>query len=366
MRLEKGEISSSQLMFLISCFIQAGLFPLSVAYPIAKHDTWLAVIAAFIMGIFIVLIYLALASIFPGKNLVQINDLIYGPYFGKFVSLQYIYFFIISLSGYLWFIGDFVLTYIMPETPIVVIMIMFIFICAWAVRKGIEVIARVSVLFVFIPGVIILLTFALLLKDIEFTNFLPMFEISLGDFIQSTNIIMHVSVCEVIVFLMVIPYMNKPKQVKRSVILGIISGGLILLAGAIRNIASLGPLAAIVTSPSLQAVRLINIGKIITRLEVLVAMAQILLLFIIASVFYYAAVLSIAQITKLRTYLPVVLPIGIIGITLSIISYDSRMQFSYSTMYITPVLSMYLYIVLPLLSLIMAKLRKLPQRKGRN
>ncbi|MCO5387481.1 endospore germination permease [Desulfosporosinus sp.] len=366
MRLERGEISSSQLMFLISCFIQGGLFPLSFSYSISKHDTWLALIAAFIIGIFIVLIYIALASKFPGKNIIEINDLIYGPYFGKLVSLQYIYFFIISLSGYLWFIGDFVLTFIMPETPIIVIMTMFTFICAWAVRKGIEVIARLSVIFVFIPGIIILLTFALLLKNMEFTNFLPVFEVPLEDFIQSTNIIMHISVCEVLVFLMVIPYMNKPKQAKRSVLLGIISGGLILLTGIVRNIAALGPLSEIVTDPSLLTVSLINIGKIISRLEVLVSMAEILLLFIITSVFYYAAVLSVAQITKLRSYLPVVIPIGIIGISLSLISYDSRMQFSYSTMYITPLLSMHIYIVIPLMSLIVAKLRKLPQRNGRN
>ena len=361
MKLEKGEISSSQLSFLVSGFVSGGLLSLSFADTISKHDTWLAVLAALTIGLLFTLVHMALVSKFPGKNLVQINDLIYGPYLGKLVSLQYIALFIIALSGYLWFISDFVLTFIMPETPIIVIMIMFTFVCAWAVRQGIEVMARISIAFVLIPALIVFLTFALLLKDMELTNFLPIFEIPLGELIQSTHIILHVSFSEVVVFLMVIPYMNRPNQAKKSVLTGMLIGGMILLTISIRNIATLGPLNAIVISPSLEAVRLINIGKFITRLEILVAMSQILSLFLTTCVFYYASVLGIAQITKLRSYVPLVLPLGIIGISLSLISYESRMQMSYSSMYITPIFSTWLFFIIPLLSLLVAILRKLPK-----
>ncbi len=361
MKLEKGEISSSQLMFLIGGFIQGGLLTLSFAYPISKQDTWLAVIAALIIGLLIVLIYSSLASKFPGKNLVQINDLIYGPYLGKLVSVQYIWFFLTLISVYLWFIGDFVLTFIVPETPIVVIISMFTFICTWAVRQGIEVIARMSVVFIFITSLIVLLTFALLFKDMEFTHFLPILEVPLGDFIQSTHIIMHVSFGELVVFLMVIPAINNPKQTKKSILLGMLIGGIALLIGTIRNIAVLGPLSSIVTSPSLEAVRLINIGEVITRLEVLVAMAQTLLMFIITSVVFYATVLSIAQLLKLRSYVPLTLPIGIIAIALALISFESSMQLRHSSMYITPVFTLWFYVIIPILSLIVAKLRKLPR-----
>jgi len=334
---------------------------MSFVYPISNHDTWLALLASLIFGLFFAQVYIALAKIFPGKNLVQINDLIFGAYLGKLISLQYIYLFITLLSIYIWFMGDFVLTYIMPETPILLILVMFTFIAAWAVRQGIEVIARTSIPFGLISALFVFLTFVLLSKDMDFTNLLPIFEVPLTDFIQSTHIITHITFSEVLVFLMVIPYSNEPKQVKKSVLWGLLMGGLVLLAATIRNIAALGPLSSVVTSPSLEAVRLINIAKIISRLEILVAMAQILLLFLIASVLYYAAVLSLAQITKLRSYLPLVLPIGIIAITLALISYGSSMQLSYSSMYITPIFSVWFYFILPLISLIVAKLRKLPK-----
>ncbi|KGK81970.1 spore gernimation protein [Desulfosporosinus sp. HMP52] len=366
MRLEKGVISSLQLFFLVNCFIQGALLPLTFAYPISKHDTWLAVIAAMIIGSVIALVYISLANLFPGKNFVQINDLIYGPYLGKFISSQYSLFFLITLSGYLWFIGDFVLTFIMPETPMSFIMIMFAFVCAWAVRQGIEVIARMSVVFAFIPAIIVFITSAMLLKEMKFTNFLPVLEIPIRDLIQSTHIITHISFSQVLVFLMIIPSLNEQRRAKKPILLGMISAGLILVIGTLRNIATLGPLSPVVTSPSMEAVRLIDIGKILTRLEIFVAMAQILLLFTISCIFYYAAVLSIAQMTKLRTYQPLVVIIGVLSIVLALISYQSRMQLSYSIMYNTPIISLHFYLVLPFMSLIVAKLRKLPQNNGRN
>lgn len=361
MKLEKGEISSSQLMFLTGSFVQGGLLSLSYAFPLAKHDTWLVVSAALILGMFFALLYLAIANRFPGKNIIEINDLVFGPYLGKLVSLLYISLFLTILSINLWFIGDFVLTYIMPETPVVLILIMFTFICAWAVRLGIEVIARVSILFFILTYLIMALTIGLLLKDMDFTNLLPIFELSLRDFIQSTHIILHVSFTSVIIFLMIIPSLNNPKKAKKPFLLGMMMGGMFMITGSLRDITTLGPLCGVVTSPSMEAVRIISIAKILTRLEVLIAMAQIILLFIIASLFYYAVAVSIAQLTKLRTYVPLVYPLGIISVTLTLTSYESRMQLSYYTMHITPMYSLLFYLIIPLTTLVVAILRKLPK-----
>lgn len=83
--------------------------------------------------------------------------------------------------------GDFLLTYIIPQTPLVVVLIMFTFVSAWAVRAGLEVIARISIIFVALTNVILISTVLLLLKDMKFTNFLPIFSIPLKDFIQGTH-----------------------------------------------------------------------------------------------------------------------------------------------------------------------------------
>lgn len=45
MRLEKGEISSSQLMFLVAGFIQGSVLLVAFTDRITKHDTWLAILS---------------------------------------------------------------------------------------------------------------------------------------------------------------------------------------------------------------------------------------------------------------------------------------------------------------------------------
>jgi len=364
MKLEKGELSSTQLMFLVAGFIQGSLLTLSFSKEVVKHDIWIAAIASFLLNLPLAFVYLTLALKFPGQNLIQINDNIFGPYLGKLVSLQYICLFFMIIAANLWFVGDFIITFFMPETPILVVMIMFTFICAWAVRAGIEVFARMSFLLVLMTSLTALITFALLLKDTKFSYFLPIFEVPIYDFLHGTHILMAIPFNEVFVFTMVIPYVNKLKQVKSSVLYGLIIGGITFLIVVIRNTAVLGPISNIVTSPSMETVRLIDIGKIISRLEAIVAIAFLVTMFLKVAVFYYATVLGIAQLLKLRSYVPLVIPIGILGIIIAL-SYESSIQFIYTATNTYPIFSLPFYVVLPVLSLLIAKLRKLPKQKER-
>lgn len=237
---------------------------------------------------------------------------------------------------------------------------MFAFICAWGVRAGIEVITRMSIILVLVTILITLTTFIFLLNEMKFSNLLPIFDIPIYDFIHGVNIMMAIPFNEVIVFMMVIPYANKMKQVKNSVLFGLTIALMSSLIVVIRNTLVLGPLADIVVSPSMEAVRLIDIGEIIERLEALVGIGLILTMFLKVSVFYYATVIGMAQLLKLRSYVPLVIPVGIIRITLAL-SNESSIKFNYTAMNTYPIFSLPFYIVLPLMSLLIAKIRKLPK-----
>jgi spore germination protein KB len=95
-----------------------------------------------------------------------------------------------------------------------------------------------------------------------------------------------------------------------------------------------------------------------------VAIVLLVTLFIKTSVFYYATVLSTAQLFNLRSYLPLVLPIGIICIAVAIMAADSTMEQAYSAtdvwlFYMTPI-----EILLPLITLLIAKIRGLSEKQG--
>lgn len=364
MKIEKGEISSSQLMFLVIGLIQGSNLVMTYLYGITNHDTWLAVLVAFVISFPFVWIDIALAQKFSGKNLIQINDIIYGSYLGKLISTLYILFFLLLNALNIRYIGAFFTTYIMPETPIIAIIIMFTFVCAWAVRNGLEVIARSSFILVVITALLIIFDTVLLLKDMKLTNFLPIFDLSLKDFIQGTQLVVSIPFTQIVVFLMFIPFVNNIKQAKGSIVLGVIIGGISLLITVIRDIATLGIMANIMVSPTFEAVRLIEIAKILTRLDILVAIGLLVIMFLRVSIFYYATVLSIAQIFNLRSFVPLVFPIGIIIISLTMLLFDSSMEHTYSTSNFYPIYSFPFQILIPPISLFIAKIRGLPKKQG--
>lgn len=363
MKIEKGEISSSQLTFLMIGFMQGAHLLITFTAGITKHDTWLAVLAALTISLPFVLIYVALAQKFPGKNLVQINDIIYGPYLGKLVSTLYICYFLLLASLNLRTVFTFFGTFIMPETPMVVFLIMFIFICAWAVRNGIETIARCSLILIVIAGALILIAFILLLNQMEITNFLPVFEVPPQKFIQGTHIVTALPFTQTVVFLMIIPYMNKIKEAKKSMVMGLILGGIQLLIVVIQDTAVLGITETIMVLPSFESTRLIDIANVLTRLDVLVAVVLLVTLFLRISIFYYAVVLGIAQMFKLRSYVSLVLPIGIIIISVSILIYDSTMVQAAAVASTYLVYSFPFHFILPILSLLIAWIRGIPKKR---
>ncbi|NBJ15500.1 MAG: GerAB/ArcD/ProY family transporter [Dehalobacter sp. 4CP] len=362
MRLERGIISSSQLMFLVAGYVQGSVLVVSYSNAITKQYTWLVVLSGLVISIPVAMAYVALARKFPSKNLVQINNIVYGSYLGKLVSALYIWFFYSVSCLMLTYVGNIIKNYMMPETPKFAICILFACICAWAVRNGIEVLARTSVIFDMIVLSVILITFVLLLKDMEITNFLPFLGLSLKDFIQGTHIMVAIPFCQIVVFLMIIPYVNKGVEAKKSVVLGLIIGGVSILIDTVRNTAVLGVASAIMVSPSIESVRLIDLAEIITRLEMLVIIIFLITMFIKITVMYYATVFAIAQSFNLRSYKPLVLPIGSLIISFSMMIFDSSAENVEFGTRIGPIFTLPFELGLPLLTFLVAKIRKLPKK----
>ncbi|AFL99160.1 MULTISPECIES: endospore germination permease [Desulfitobacterium] len=362
-KFEKEIISSSQLNFLVIGFVTGGLVTVPYSTQIINQDNWLAVIIAFILSLPMVLVYIHLAQRFPKNNLIEIHDIVYGPFVGKLISATYIIFVFNLLIYNLVYVGDFSLTYLLPETPMWIVLLMFTFVCTWAVRSGLEVIVRVNPLFVAITLFITFSTMILLIPEMDFSNLIPLFDTPMPDFIQGVHVMLTIPYLEIVIFLFFLPSVNNTKQIPRSILFGFSFGSLFLLLPIIRNTTVLGPLVGMLTSPSYESIRLIDIGNFLTRLEVLYAIALIIMLFIKSSLFYYVTVLSIAQLLRLHSYLPLVVPLGIIGICLSLIVHEPSLLNIDTTVDVWPFFALPFEVFLPILTLLLAKFRKLPKQK---
>lgn len=364
MRLEDGKISESQLVYLMLGFTIGS----SVLLPpgaLAGQDGWIAVLIGLMEGLAFALVYSTLASRFPGKTLVQINDAVCGPYLGKLVSIAFIWFLFHLGSLVVGNFTDFLTAVIMPETPEVVFAILIMLTCASAVRNGIEILARCSQ--VLVPLVLLIIAFdgILLLPESDPRNLQPVLATPVGRLLWAAHGTAAFPFAETVAFLMVIPFVNRGNQAARPVITALTISGLLFAAIAARNIAVLGAAADLFPYPSFEAVRRINIAHILTRLEVLVAMNFMTMGFLKISVTLYGTVLGTAQLLGLRSYRPLVLPIGVLMIILSRINFDSivdNIKFSEATY---PIYAMPFELGIPLLTLLVAVARGLPRDQGK-
>ncbi len=364
MKLEKGVITNAQLTYLILSFLESTVVSMNFSYGVSKQDTWIAALTALVITIPILLGYTTIARKYPGKNLVQINDEALGPFVGRLVSALYIWFLFELMIHYAYFFNSFWITYIMAETPRIAFVIMIVAVSAYAVWSGIETIARCSVIFTIIVAATVIFVIALLLKDIKISHFLPILDLSPKNFIQSVHIILTIQFCDLLAFLMIFPYTKDNTKIRKPLLFAFGIGTFMMLVVILINTAVLGARMMNSTSVSFAITREIDIGHILTRLDVMVALTLLVTVFIKITVFYYVTVLGLAQLLRLRSYRPLIVPIGLIAIAISANLYPSDMEQVYAARYIWPFNAAFFEIVLPLLTLIVIALRKLFKNTG--
>ncbi|MDP4146215.1 MAG: endospore germination permease [Bacillota bacterium] len=359
MRIGKGKISSIQLMILIISVLQGSTLTSTFISVITKQDTWIFLLMGSAITALLLYVYTSLGRKFPGKNLVQINSKIYGSYLGSIISILYVFFFWFLIPANARLEADFFATYVFSDIGTYVFVIGIVLICAYAVGKGIETIARISLGIVIITTLIAVILPILTVKEMRLSNFFPVFQVNLKEFTQGIDLMVSIPYGELVVLLMIFSHMRDIRQVKRYTFWGLIIGSIYFLSVSLRNTAVLGSIGSISAYPSYELAKLINIGEIITRIESVIALILLLDLFVKISLHYYAAVVSIAQLLKLRDYKPLIIPVGIISIILAISMYDSPVDEAYSAVNIYPIYAIPCVILLPITSLIITYIRKL-------
>jgi spore germination protein KB len=239
----------------------------------------MVILAGMAIAVPFILSYVALAKKFHGMNVIQINDMVYGRFLGKVLSIYYIFFILMTLSFNIRDVGELYITFLMPDTPFIFLMIVFTATCAYAVTKGIEVLARVSHLIVATGMFVIISTFILLIDQMDFSNFLPLFELPFIRIFQGIHIVSTIPFGEAVALLMIMGCLNKTEHAVKNTFFGLLIGAVSLLIVSVRNTAVLGRTETIWTSTSFQSIRLIDIGTVLTRMDFLIGIGQTILIF---------------------------------------------------------------------------------------
>ena len=139
-------------------------------------DTWLAMAIGFITGIIIMLLMTYLCSRFPDKTMIQFSEELFGKWIGRGVGVVLALFFIMVYGASANVMTLHLSEYFLPDTPFILICLLYTLLCMYGVFRGVEVVIRFS-LVAFIMSVLTNLTMVTgTIQDIKPINLFPIMD----------------------------------------------------------------------------------------------------------------------------------------------------------------------------------------------
>ena len=351
-------IKTSQLMMLIITFVMGSTLLITLVDGISAQGTWVVMVAAFVLSVPFLLVYISLAKRFPGKSLIEINDIIFGRVAGKAISIIYLLFFFLLLTFNTADLSSFYTGYIIPEAPQMAFIVPVLLVCAFTVKRGLSALVRVSVVTtIFTVATVVLMTL-LLIGNMDFSNFLPVFDKPAIKYIQATQTVAELPILELVAMLMVTPMLRDNKKLTRWWMGGVGVAMIMFVTIAARDTAVLGAASNILGENSYEAIRLVNIGEFLTRIELLIAITYTALLFVKTALLYYVTATALSQLLRVDRNV-MILPLGALTVFFAAIKVESTVEHTIWGARYAAVFSFPCVIVFPLLMVIIAAIRKL-------
>lgn len=359
--MEKEVISSRQftiITFLLSIGTAILIIPSSIASS-SKQDAWIAASIGVVLSLLVVKLFVTLGDQTPTLNFIEANEKLLGRFFGKITVVCFLSLTLFAGGELLYFIGAFMKTEVMPETPTMAFALLFIIIIMYATYLGIENFAR-SAEILFPMFVLIFIFFVVsITPQIKFENIQPIMEASKTSILYSIIRFISVFSFSLVMLLMIYPAsVNVQQSSKKGFYIGMLLGGFVLVTLITLSILVLGPANTASRSfPSYALAQRISIGNFLQRIEIIMAFMWIVSIFIRTFMYFYTTVVGIAQIMKLKDHRPLILPMGIIMVGLSQIVHPDIVHSNIYNDEIWPIYAFVCTILLPILLLIVAVIR---------
>nr|WP_242529501.1 endospore germination permease [Priestia flexa] len=359
--LKHVKISEKQFIVLLSLYIigSAILVIPSIIVSIAKQDAWITSILTLIIALGIMPLYIALGRRYPTMLFTEFTEEILGKWIGKLFSIIFLTFPLVAGSLTLYNIGDFIITQVMPETPIVPIYVFVLSVSLFGVRLGLEVLARSGeILFPWVIALFSLLVL-FLIKQISFDHFQPLFTTGIRPIFISTVHFLTFPFLDIVVFLMIFPYVKWTNKKRTPVYIGTLIGGIFLIIIIFLCILVLGVnQTSTRLSPTYLLAKEINVTNFITRIEVIVAIIWFISIFFKLSILLFVLNLGLAQLFNLSSYRFLTLPIGLLFLASSNIFVPSGPFLGTYTLTTSPFYTGTIGFVLPLFLFVIDRIKK--------
>lgn len=340
---EEGVINTKQFIWLLVIIITSFTVlqvPGLLIFQ-AGRDAWLSVIAAWLLDTLMAAVTAYLGIRFSGENYVQYSTTILGKPLGRLVGLLFILFFLIVSVTLMRGLSLYISDVFLPKTPIEVVLLGAYLIIAYIVRKGIEVIARMCEILAPLFLISLIGLFLLALPFIHLEWLKPQFDQGVYPFLSGTPLILsYIGIC--IAMSWYIPVCNRPENGFLAKFSALSLGSLMVCLVTVFSIGVFGVAqASNMTNPGLQLARMIHVADYFERVEVIWMVIAVGAGIMLAINAIWIFCLSIAQMTGLDTYQPLVFPAVLLSFILSLTSFPHNTAYLHFLFYSFPLIGLF-------------------------
>ena len=338
-------ITHRQIMFSVFCFLQASPLFQSLLFSYTAQESWFAIILAALGGLLGLLPVLFLYRENRGCELCGILKNILGEKVGRCLAFIYLLYFFLRVCASVSRFSGFLSTNMLQRTPIIVITGLLVVSCITCASRGAENLCGMAFLFSAMLIGYVLLSAPLLANSIRMSNLLPVFTQNPGNYVKGIVTAIAEPFASSMIFLELFDE-NESRESVRSgetpkskitsaVILGyLLSAGLIIFA-VFRDNAVFGEFSDKITAISFQAARLISVGEVLSRLELIYAILFVTTVFFRTALTLYCLSKLLANAAGRGGSTRYVLPFGMLlwGVSMILFSSNSEMKrWSYISM----------------------------------
>lgn len=353
------KISTRQLYWLVLGFLIGTSIIITPGVEFAAQDTWVSETIALFIGL--IMCFLISKFYLAGEDMtfLEFNQRIFGNIISSILIIIYLMFSIFLCSLVVRNIGDLMTTTIHPETPIEIFNIVIVLVSAYGIKKGIETISRTFEILMPLVIMLSLILIALLATEVNLDFLMPVLSQDAISIFKGSLVISAFPYTETVVFLFLMPHIGEVKKAGKGVLWAIIYGGVLLIMRPIFSVGIFGPTeAAKIIFPLHVATRQIMIGEFLERLEIIMLFIWISTTFIKITVLYYVSVKGLSDLFLINDHRILVIPVGLIIATLSIINYDNILQEFVVAQRVWPLISIPIGLLLPSLTLLIFSIKQ--------
>lgn len=240
-------------------------------YPNSRINIWFAALTGAAAAIPVMLMFARLSGLYPNEDIFGIIEKVTGKFFGKLICLMYTVYGLYLGVVVIRYLTEFIQVVSMNETPQMILLLFFGFLCGYIIFKDSDILAKLSTMI--LPTVLAIFIFIIIcsLGFYDYSNLRPGLDENIQTFSDAALSVASFSFGEIIFTLNFLKDTECSQRKKYALLLGsLILGTFFVVIQLLSNQLILGTnITSILYFPNYEAVSIINIGDFITHIEVI-------------------------------------------------------------------------------------------------